>query len=360
MKTLRFLPLLAVPALLALDMPRADISFAPSSDASIEMTYENNAEFFLDELSVNFMGNDMGGLIGAIDASVNIELESTFTDTYRSVEDGQPMSFQRVYGAANIGGEGSMEAQGESESNSFSVDSALENATVSFKWDEEEEEYTRAFVDDEEADDTLLQGLLPRLDLAFMLPEEGVSVDDEWQVDAIQIASLLVPGGDLAYDVEGRDEADFSSFDGGMDSDEAYDTLVELIDGDVTAKFKGMREDDESHLAEIQITMDISGEEDFADKIVDAILAGIEASGGDVPTDAIPEFNTFALSVAFDGEGTLMWDVRAGHAASFTMSSEVEVALAVNVAIDAEGMAGEVDGEIILGGAAEISMEASY
>ncbi len=360
MKTLRFLPLLAVPALLALAMPEAEITFAPSPDADIEMTFENSAEFFLDELSVSFMGNDMSGMLGSVDASVNVEIESVFTDTYRKVEDGVPTSFERSFGACNIGGEGSINAQGESQSDSFSIDSALEGAAVRFSWNEEEDEYARTYVDDEEADEALLKGLMPRLDLAFMLPEGGVAVDDEWKVDPIQLASLLIPGGDLAYDIEGRDKADFSSFDGAMGNEEALAQVTKLMTGEVTAKFKGMRSGEESHLAEIKISMDISGKEDFADMVADAIRAGIEASGEDIPTDAIPDFNTFALAVSLEGEGILIWDVKAGHMASFSMTSEIEVSLAVNVSVDADGMAGEVDGEVVLGGSAEISMEASY
>ena len=360
MKTLRFLPLLAVPALLALAKPAAELTFAPAADTSITMEFSNNVEFFLDDLSVSMMGNDMTGMIGDVDASVNIELESEFTDTYGRVSDRRPTTFERTYGAANIGGEATGSGGGESDSQSFSIDSALEDSTVRFTWNEEDEEYTRAYVDDEEADAALLEGLLPRLDLAFMLPEGDVAVGDDWQVDPIELASLLIPGGDLAYDVEGRDEADFSDFEGAMGNEEAYEAITKLMEGEVTATFKGMREGDESHLAEIQIAMDISGEEDFADMVADAIRAGIEASGEEIPMDQMPDFNSFALGVAFEGEGTLMWDVKSGHVASFTMSSEIEVMLAVSVSFDMEGMAGDAEGEVVLGGAAEISMEASY
>ena len=344
MKTLRFLPLLAIPAFLAFTQPETTLTFSPAADSTVAITFENSAEFFLDDFSASVMGNDMTAMLGSVDASVNMEMESDFTDTYKSVTDGRPMSFERTFGAANIGGEFTGSSDGGSESESFSIDSALEDATVRFTWNEEDEDYTRAFVDDEDADADLLKGLMPRLDLAFMLPEGEVKVGDTWTMDAIQLASLLIPGGDLAYDVEGRDDADFSDFEGAM----------------VTATFKGMGEGDSSHLAEIQIEMDISGEEDFADMVADAIRKGLEASGQEIPMDQIPEFNTFALSVGFEGEGTLVWDMRAGHAASFNMSSEIEVGLAVNVSFDMEGMAGDAEGEVVLGGAAEINMEATY
>ena len=360
MKNLRFLPLVAIPAFLAFTQPETELSFSPSKDASVEITFENSAEFFLDDFSASVMGNDMTAMLGDVDVSVNLEMESTFSDTYRTVSDGRPVSFERTYGASNIGGDFTGSSDGEAESKSFSIDSALEDATVRFTWNDEDEDYTRAFVDDEEADEALLKGLLPRLDLAFMLPEGAVKADDTWAVDPIQLASLLIPGGDLAYDIEGREDADFSDFEGAMGNEDAYAAVTKLMEGEVTATFKGMGEGDSSHLAEILIEMDISGEEDFADMVADAIRKGLEASGQEVPMDQIPEFNTFALAVGFEGEGTLVWDMRSGHVASFAMTSEIEVALAVNVSFDMEGIAGDAEGEVVLGGAAEISMKASY
>jgi len=360
MKNLRFLPLVAIPAFLAFTQPETELTFSPSKDASIEITFENSAEFFLDDFSASVMGNDMTAMLGAVDMSMNMEMESTFTDNYSSVRGGRPVSFERTYGASNMGGDFTGSSDGESESESFSFDSALEDSTVRFTWNEDDEEYTRAFVDDEEADESLLEGLFPRLDLSFMLPEGEVNPADTWAVDPIQLASLMIPGGDLAYDIEGRDDADFSDFEGAMGNEEAYAAISKLMEGDVTATFKGMGEDDSSHLAEILIEVDISGEEDFADMIADAIRKGLEASGQDVPMDQIPEFNTFAMAVGLEGEGTLIWDMRSGHVSSFSMSSEIELALAMNMSFDMEGMAGDAEGEVVLGGAAEINMEASY
>ncbi|MFT4709721.1 MAG: hypothetical protein ACI9D0_000257 [Bacteroidia bacterium] len=360
MKNLRFLPLLAIPAFLAFTQPETALTFSPAEDATVTITFENSAEFFLDDFSASVMGNDMTAMLGAVDVSVNMEMESEFTDTYKTVSEGRPVSFERTYGASNIGGEFTGSSDGESESQSFSIDSALEDSTVRFTWNDEDEDYTRAFVDDEEADADLLKGLLPRLDLGFMLPEGEVNVGDTWELDPLQLAAMLIPGGDLAYDVEGREDADFSDFEGVMGNDEAYAAVSKLMEGEVTATFKGMGEGDDSNLAEILVAMDISGEEDFADMVADAIRKGLEASGQDIPMDQIPDFNTFALAVGLDGEGTLVWDMRSGHVASFTMSAEIEVELAVNVSFDMEGMAGDAEGEVLLGGAVEIGMEASY
>ena len=251
MKTTRLLPLLALPALLSLYEPGTEVRFTPAEDAEVSIAFENHVELFLDDFSAEMMGMDMGAMIGDIEMSVALDLEAAFTDTYASSADNRPVAFSRSYDGATLSGEFSAAAQGESEGDSFEVESGLEGTVVNWRWDEDEEEYTPSYPEDEEGDEDRLAGLLPRLDLAFMLPEGEVAAGDSWEIDPLELAALILPGGDLGYDTEAGDRGEFED---GFDEEELEEMMAGLFEGEVTATFKGMRED--SDLAEIQVGRD--------------------------------------------------------------------------------------------------------
>lgn len=358
MNKINLLPILgaiAIPTILALRAPDDSISFAPDSETAISMEFNNTLEFFLDDFSAEAMGNDVGDAVGDIEMSGNVNIEVAFTDTYTSVADGMPRSFAREFNDANITGEGSVTAQGESESQAFELESALSDVTVEFKWNDEEEQYDAAYPEDEEGDEDLLDDLIARADLAFMLPAGEVSVDDEWDIDAFELATLLVPSGDLGYDTEDGDRADIDGEEGGID-DNALEMMRSLMEGEVKGKYKGVNDEG---LAEIAITLEIAGDKDFADLIAEGIRKAMDASGGEIPEDFMPEIETFAVELSLDGEGTLLWDVRAGHVASFVMSAETEIAVTLEMSMPQPGMTIPISADIILGGSAEISIEAS-
>lgn len=351
MHTKRFLPLLALPALLSLYEPGAEVRFAPAEDTEVSMAFTNRVELFLDDFAAEAMGQDMGAMIGDVEMSVTMDLEAAFTDTYRSSGDNRPMTFSRLYDGASMSGEFSAAAQGESEGESFEVESALEGSTVDWRWDEDEEDYVPAWPEDEDRDEETLEGLLPRLDLAFMLPTEEVAEGDSWDIDALELAALLLPGGDLGYDTEGGDRGEMED---GFDEEQLEEMMSDLFEGEVKATFKGMRDE----LAEIEISLEIDGDEDFADMVADGIAQAIEISGEEVDPSMIPSIETFTMSVALEGEGVLLWDMGAGHARSFEMSSELEFGVEVEIFVAQEGMEFPVTGEVLLGGSMEVAMEA--
>jgi hypothetical protein len=359
MKKLHLLPLigaLALPTLLALHPPGDSLVFAPEDGSEVGMEFTNSLEFFLDDFAAEAMGQDIGAMMGDVEANVNVEIEVAFTDTYGSTADGKPLSFTRAFGDAGITGEATGSGGGESDSQSFELEGALSGTNVNFAWDEDESEYIATYPEDESGDEDLLGGLEARVDLAFLLPDGEVSKDDEWEIDPVELAKLLVPGGDLGYDTEEGDRESMADTEDEM-NDDAIEALRSLMEGEVTATYKGLNDDG---MAEVSIKLEIAGDRDFSDLIAQAIQAAADASGEDVPADQIPNIDSFDVSLALDGEGTLLWDPKTGHVNSFSMSAETELSLDVAMSMTQQDMEIPITGSIVLGGSAEIGLEASY
>lgn len=358
MKNKYFLPILgalALPALLALRTPGDSLRFAPEADTEVSMAFTNSVEFFLDDFSAEAMGQDIGAMLGDVEANVSLAIEVAFADKYTRTSEGRPMAFDREFGDASITGEFTGSAQGESQSQSFQLAAGMSGEKVRFVFDEDDDKYTKSYVDDEAGDVERLDGLEERMDLAFLLPEEAVEAGAEWKIDPLKLATLLVPGGDLAYDTDAGDR-------GGMDqagdemNDSAIEAMRELMKGDVTGTYKGLNDDG---LAEISIKLEIAGDRDMSDLVTKAMQAAADASGEEIDPSQMPEIKTFTLELSLDGEGTLLWDPRAGIVSSFSMSAETDVTLTVEMSVINEGMQFPVTGELILGGSAEIDLEAT-
>jgi len=359
MKKIHLLPLvgaLTLPALLALHPPGDSLRFAPEEGSEVGMEFTNSLEFFLDDFAAEAMGQDVGAMVGDVEANVSVEVEVAFQDTFRSTEDGRPMAFTRAFGDAGITGEAGGSGGGESDSKSFELESAMSGTTVNFNWDEDESDYVASYPDDEDGDEDLLTGLEARTDFGFLLPEGEVSKDDEWEIDPVQLAMLLVPGGDLGYDTEEGDRDNMNDSEDEM-NDEAIEAMRSLMQGEVTGTYKGINDDG---LAEISIKLEIAGDRDFSDLIAKAIQAAADASGEDVPADQMPNIDSFEVELSLDGEGTLMWDPKAGHVSSFSMSAETELAISAAMSMKQQDMEIPITGEIVLGGSAEIGLETSY
>lgn len=359
MKAIKLLPLvgaLSIPALLALHPPGDSLRFAPEEGSEVAMEFTNTVEFFLDDFSAEAMGQDIGAMMGDVEANVNVDIEVAFSDTFRSIEDGRPVAFSRSFGDAGVTGEATGSGGGESESQSFELEAGLSGSTINFAWDEDEGDYVASYPDDADGDEDLLAGLEARADLAFLLPEGEVSEGDEWEVDPVQLAMLLVPGGDLGYDTEEGDRESMAESEDEM-NDDAIEAMRSLMEGEVSGTYKGLNDDG---LAEVTIKLEIAGDRDFSDLIAQAIRAAADASGEDVPEDQMPNIESFEVELSLDGEGTLLWDPKAGHVNSFSMTAETELAISAAMSMKQQDMEIPFTGEVVLGGSAEIGLETDY
>lgn len=360
MNTKYLLPALGLAALpfLQSSKPAADsLRFAPAADATVTMEFANSLEFFLEDFSLEAMGQDMSEMMGDVEATLNADIEVEFTDEYTSTEDGRPLSFARTYGEGAINGELTGSGGGESDTTAFELNDGMDGHTVLFSWDSEEDEYTKAYPEDVEGDEDLLAGLSGRADLAFMLPTGEVEVDEEWTIDPTMLAELLVPGGDLNYDTPDGDRDRSMETSGDEMDEEMLNTLRDLMSGEVTGTYKGLNDDG---MAVIEVEMDLAGDKNLADMIMSAMEQFASASGEDINPDEMPSFDDFTVDFTLEGSGTLIWDAKAGLAVSFTMSAETEVAVSVAMTMEPQpGMVMDMTSQVSFGGSADISMDVS-
>jgi len=333
--------------------PTADsIRFAPSTEMAVAMEFSNSVEFFLEDFSAEMMGQDMTEMVGDVEASMNVDIDVEFTDTYREVDGGMPVAFTRTYGEASINGELTGAAQGESDTQSFELMDGMDGHTIIFEWDAEEDDYVRSYPEDVEGDEEILENLSARVDLAFLLPEGEVSEGDEWEIDPAPLVEVLIPGGDLNYDTPEGDRESAAGGEQEMD-EETLELLRQMMSGDATGTYNGMNDDG---MAVIGVTLDLAGDTNLADMIADAMSNIPDADPAEMPS-----FDDFTVDLALEGEGTLIWDPRSGHVVSFSMSAETEVSLSVAMGMEPQpGMFMEMTGQVSMGGTAEIEVEASH
>lgn len=359
MNTKYLLPVLGLATIpfLQSSKPTADsLRFAPADETTITMEFSNSMEFFLEDFSMEAMGQDMSEMMGDVEASVNIDLEVDFTDTYLKTESGRPLSFSRTFGEGSVNGEFSGSGGGESDTQAFELEDNMDGQTVLFNWDAEEDDYIKSYPEDVEGDEDLLEGLAGRVDLAFLLPEGDVSEGDEWTIDATRLVEILVPGGDLAYDTPEGDRDDSMGGDEDVD-EETLEALRSLMQGEVTGTYRGMNDDG---LAVIGITLEIAGDKDLADIMMAAIEKMAEANGDEIDPSQMPSFDDFTVDLALEGEGTALWDPKGGHIVSFSMSAETEVSLSMAMTMEPQpGMVMDMSSQVSLGGSAEVNVEAS-
>ena len=103
-------------------------------------------------------------------------------------------------------------------------------------------------------------------------------------------------------------------------------------------EYVGARESDGRKLAEVMLTLDSEGELDLRDALRQAL--DVESGLGDLDLDVRKA--TGKLRVR--GKGTLLWDLAAGHAHSFTLESDVELVARLDAAF-ADEQGGEHSAE---------------
>ncbi len=341
-------------ALLAVSAPVAapvmeGPAFGPEEGLSISRNFEAEIDLQLDSFSLQANGEDMTAMLGEFELTMRNELELSVTDTFAGLGEGRPTKLERTYdevaGSTTIN---VVTIMGP-EDQDLSSQSELEGKTVLFKWDEDEEDYKVTWEDGEE-DEDLLGGLDEDMDLRALLPDGEVSKGDSWTIELSDLSPLATPGGNLklapeeAESPEGMDTAFFDEM-----REEFGSQFAELFEGDCTATFKEVREIDGRRLAEITIELEIASAANIADMITEFITKMTNELDGEAPEVDIESAD---INLDFDGEGTLFWDLEAGHAASFDISGEA--IFGIDLALVVEAMDGSQAIE------ASIEMSGSY
>ena len=219
------------------------------------------------------------------------------TDEIQAAKGGRTTKLRRTQD--ELSSKSSSEFQGP-DGMSVTGSSDLENATVTFEWSEDEQEYA-ASSDEVEAD--VLEDLPYDLDFAALLPSGDVSEGDEWEVDTDAFANLTNPWPKLPW------KWDLPEQEGTVTTADDEPEVDESRDGEVTATYAGTREVDGVTLAVVTLEGEIEVE----------TTVGGSSDGGPGSATFHQEW-TAKRSI----EGELLWNVAGGYLHSLRIVSEEE------------------------------------
>ena len=331
------------------------IAFRPQAGATLTKSIVTTSDLELDDLSLLVSGQDVGEMIGEISFSLEQESKIEVTDTYKACADGRPTELLRAFDA--LSGDMHMEFSPVPgmDMPDVSSSSELEGKTVLFRWNEEEEEYDVSFPEEGDGDQDLLEGLEEDMDLRVFLPSAEVPEDGSWTVELAGLETVLAPGGNLRMMPEDM-EMDREAIERFAKIFEGFaEQYSDLLEGECTCTYKGMREEGEEKLAEIAIELEVAVTLDLTEALSQVIQASLEESGagGEVQFS----FDSADLNVDFEGSGTLLWSPSAGLVHSFQISGDVTFGLDLAVSIEAMGEKQDVDASLEMSGSMEQALE---
>jgi len=338
--------LLAPPALLAVSAPAEAPRFAPKEGSEVRKTFESATDFLLEDFSAVVDGQDIGAMLGAFEFEGSGTQTVVVEDVYEKLGEGRPERLRRTFDEIGGSFEFHVSMGAESDGDEVTSSSDLEGQTVVFAWDPDEEDFLVEF--DGAGDEDLLEDLEEDMDLRVLLPKGEVSEGDTWEVPIADLGSIGWPGGDLSLV---PDEADPSMDEEQMEElaemfKDRFSDLDDLFDGTCTCVLVGTRELDGLSLAEIGVSMEVGASADLSEMIRDLIDELSDQFGEDVPPLSI---DAAEITVDFDGEGTLLWDLSASRLHSFRIDGDLDLAFDFSMEMTVEGESH----------AAEISAEAS-
>jgi len=321
---------------LAIGPPRARVDFGPEEGLTLTKTFSNVSNMTLEDFSLTVDGNDMGAMMGSFELDVEVTSDYVVTDEYVAIVDGRPTKLRRTFDAIEAVQSTQFQGGGMSDGQDTESSSDLVGTTVVFEWDEDTEEYGVEF-DGESAEERLLEGLAMDMDLLFAMPGREVEEGDSWDIDLVELRHIMMPGGNLHLTSDDASAADMAEIEEMMS--DVMSGLVEdfkdLLEGEATATFTGMREEDGVELAVIELSIDVSIASDVSEIAEEIIARLTEEMGDQLPIDF--SIDLFDVEAEATAEGELLWNVTAGHLHSLDLPSEYVFALDIEVEAEAEG-----------------------
>lgn len=325
----------ALPLVLAF-APRADkVTFAPQDDAEVSREFSLKAALYVDDLRVVVDGQEMPVPTDELSGGILIDLAMEVADRFVKSGEGRVLELVRTY--EKIRGE----AGPEGETEAMTDIDGLVDKPVRFRWNAEDEDYDVTYADDKAAGKPeLLDGLAPDMDFTMLLPEDEVAKDAKWSVRGENVALMFFPGG-----VPGSMPDDPSGV--GKMIEEALETqFAEAFrDFEVACTYQGARDEGGTRVGEIAFSYQGKARIDLTDILRSVIEA--QASEIEVQIDI-----TASLGLEFEGSGTLLWNLAAGHAHTMNMTSEMVLMLEAEA--DIEAMGEQHSGEVSLEASANV------
>jgi hypothetical protein len=300
------LALICAPSLAALP-PAADdleLAFGPEEETVLTESYRQDYELRLAdiELTVTVDGDEQVRQEPDIELTIRSSETIEFTDEYLGVEDGTVTRMRRTYDAlVSESSQELVDEEGETAESERTGESVLEEESVLFVWDDEEDEYQARYEGDEDGDiEDLLDELEAESVLARFLPDDEVEEGDAWEVDVAAFNHLSSPGGYVAIeDGEDRDS----------DFEEQFDDSLE---GEIEAEWEETRTIDGVEHAVIVLHAELSTEIEQSEEL--------ELSGAEGTTTTVYEFD-------FELDGELLWNLEERHGVSLELAGDVTVSI---------------------------------
>jgi hypothetical protein len=340
-------PILLAPAVLALGHLGEQPSFAPEEGATLTKRARTESELSLDEMKMNMGGQEIDSSAMGMEMTSAVTQVVTVTDSYVSVGEGRPLKLKRSYDELSSQTEVSVSGPMGDQDSDISGSSELEGTSVVFSWDDDAEEYEAAFDEDSDGDEDLLEGLLEDMDMRGLLPDGDVSEGDVWDVDPGQLRGIFSPGGKVKIEPE---DVDFSM--GGAPSSNMNE-MMEEFEGEVTAKFVGVREDDEARVAVIELTIDVSSANDLTE-FMEEMMENMEMPEGmeiEVMADA------FDMEFLFEGKGEVLWNLGTGLLHSLEISGDVSQVMDTTMNMNMAGQEQTIEQSMSFAGSQVITIE---
>lgn len=354
-KSSSFVVALSLLPLLPAGAPAAqEIRFAPEPGSTLRKTLRSSGQLTLLEAEIQ-IGDDPQ--VPEADFTVAWEREVVLRDRYAAVAEGRPTRLDRTFEnlahqvdvdlEIEVDGNPEVEARGDADSAS-----ELEGRAVVFSWDAESGAYRAAYDEaSEPGPPELLSGLVEDVDLRALLPGKDVQEGQGWEVAGSSLRSLLVPGGDLGFDVASP-VRDWQPIAAGVDP-AFYSDLGSLLPNEgewkAACTLASLREVEGERFAVIDVELQVDGRQDLREAMQECIAR----IAGSLPEGMELEVTRADLDVELEGTGQLVWDLAAGRVSTFDLQWDVELELERSLDAGGEGEEMVVETRLVLEGKIE-------
>jgi len=322
-------------------------SFHPTEGTVLKKHIEVTSEITLDEMTMVMGGQDMGAAMGMEMTTIATQVIA-ITDTYVAVDEDRPTVLERRFDELSSTTEVEMSnAMAPDVEQEMTGSSELEGLTVVFTWDEDGGGYSVEFGEESDGDDELLEGLTEAMDLRGMLPDGEVSEGDTWDIDPDVLLEVLAPCGSVKIRPE--------ELAGMMDMNTPQPSPAEMLgefEGDVTAEFEGLRDEDGTRVAVIKLTIDVDTAKDMTE-FMEEMMSEMEMPEG---MDIDMDIESMDMEFEFQGEGHLLWNLESGLVYSLQIDGNVKQAMDTAMSMSMGGTEQSIEQSMSFSGSQSVTL----